>query len=166
MKAAIFYGSEDGTTADVAEALAEALSGTVPVYDIADAGLAALSDYDVLILGTSTWGIGELQSDWIAAEESMPNLTGKRVALFGIGDQIGYPDSFVDGMGTLAHAAEKAGAELFGAWAVDESYEHEESTAQKGTYFVGLAIDEDNQSELTEERVAAWAQQLKKELGV
>lgn len=168
MKIGIYYGSTTGSTRGVATALADALTnvGDVVLHDVGSDGLAGMADCDLILLGSSTWGLGDMQDDWVAHQD-LPgiNLEGKAVAVFGTGDQRGFSDSFVNAIGTLAESAEKAGARLIGSWSTD-GYDHSESTAVRNGRFVGLALDEDNQSGQTQERIAQWTAQLKAELGL
>jgi flavodoxin I len=164
----IFYGSTTGNTERVAELIEAALEGAdVTVADIADVTAAELEGYDVLILGTSTWGAGDLQDDWLGSLHALAaaDLVGKKVALFGLGDQEGYPDTFLDALGELYERVKARGAEVVGAWP-NVGYEFSESKAASNGKFVGLALDEDNQSGLTEQRVGDWVELLKVEIGV
>ena len=122
-----------------------------------------LTKYDLLILGSSTWGLGDLQDDWEVQINNLKklDLSGKKVAFFGTGDQASYPDTFVDAMGILYDAADETNASLIGAWPVD-GYEHTESLAVRNGKFVGLALDEDNQADLTGERITGWVELIKK----
>ena len=143
--------------------IGEKLDGA-DVYNIAG-NEDKLGDYDVLILGTSTWGFGDLQDDWQTALDALSNLDlkGKKVAYFGSGDQMTFSDTYVDGMGILNETVEKKGAEIIGQTSTD-GYDFSESRAVKNSKFVGLAIDEVNQSDLTDERIEAWTEELKKVL--
>ena len=94
-KIGIFYGSSTGATSEVAQRLGKALGAEANIFDVASADAADVAGFDVLLLGSSTWGIGDLQDDW---EDFLPklaeqNLAGKKVALFGCGDADSYPDS-------------------------------------------------------------------------
>ena len=163
MPVGIFYGSSGGATESVAEMIKAKLGIESDLIDIADADKESFDEYTEIILGTSTWGEGELQDDWddAFADFEKVDLSGKTVALFGLGDQEGYGDYFVDGMGTLYEAATKNGANIVGnGWPV-EGYDFDESTAVVDGAFVGLAIDEDNQDDLTEERVAQWVNMIR-----
>ena len=91
--------------------------------------------------------------------------TNKPVALFGLGDQYGYTDTFLDAVGMLYEPLVAAGAKVVGRWA-GEGYDFEASTAHVDGAFVGLALDADNQSDMTAARVREWADQLKGELGL
>jgi len=161
MTIGIFYGSSGGNTAGIAKQLGGLLGiDAADIHDIATATTAKLASYDQLVLGTSTWGMGDLQDDWEAFDASDLDLSSKQVAIFGLGDADGYPDTFVDGMDDLRALAVGAGASLIGAWPT-EGYSFDDSRAVSGDHFIGLVIDYDNQAELNDERLAAWAEQLK-----
>lgn len=164
MKVGIFYGSTTGNAQAVAEALGAALGAEVASASAFRA--EAAQPYDLLILGSSTWGDGELQDDWQSAlpELTKANLAGKCVAVFGVGDASGWADSFVDAMKDLYDAASAAGATMIGAWPTD-GYEFSSSRAVVNGAFVGLAIDDSNQGAQTPERVKAWAELLQKQAG-
>ncbi len=120
--------------------------------------------YKNYILAVPTWFDGELPNYW---DEFLPaieddSFKGKSFALFGGGDQKGYPENFVDGIGLMAEFIEKRGGKIVGLTST-EGYEFESSKAQRGDQFVGLALDIENQAALTEERIKNWAEKLKKE---
>ncbi|WED28874.1 flavodoxin [Vibrio sp. DW001] len=157
---AVFYGSDSGSTKKVATLIAQQFN--VDSYDIADIELEDLEQYDLIILGTPTVNNGEIQSDWDYVLDDIEdlNLTNTKVAVFGLGDQSDYADTFVDAMADLAQACEEAGATLIGPWP-SKGYTHSESRAEKNGWFVGLAIDMERQAERTHERVENWVNQLK-----
>ena len=160
MKIGVFYGSTNGNTADAAEKIKECLKADV--YDVGKLTSAKeLDQYDYLVLGTSTWYDGELQDDWDSFMKHLnsANLQGKKVALFGMGDQEGYGSDYVSAMRIIYDVVIEKGANVVGAWE-DEGYSYESSAAIVDGKFVGLALDEDNQSELTDERVNSWCAQL------
>lgn len=163
MALGIFYGSSTGNTKDVAEALAAELGAEA--QNIADADADAIAGFDTLILAASTWGAGDLQDDW---EDFMPNMddidfSGKKVGLVGLGDQENYGDTFVDGLAVIAEKVEEKGGTIVGHTATD-GYEFDNSEAVKDGKFIGLVIDEDNQSDMTADRVKSWAAAVKGEL--
>lgn len=163
-KIGLFYGSTTGKTDAVAEIIRDEFGAKlVDLHDIAEAGKEDIESYDYLIIGSPTWNIGELQSDWEAFFPKLDDIdfTGKKVAYFGVGDQVGYPDNFLDAMGILAHKISQQGGTRVGYWPVD-GYDFNASKAVKDGQFVGLAIDEDNEPEMTEERITAWVDQIKK----
>lgn len=159
----VFYGSDNGTTQDVAEQFAKKLNiDSSHLYDVGKADAAKLNDYEVLLLGSSTQGYGDLQYDWdefIGKLESA-SLSGKKVAVFGLGDSASYSDTFCDAIGILAQAAQKAGATLIGNKVDTTDYSYDESTAVVDGYFCGLPLDEDNESDKTAARMDAWIAQL------
>jgi flavodoxin I len=166
MKTAIYYGTTTGNTKRVAEQLAETLGSGFELLDIIDAEPTDLLNYDTLILGIPTWHIGDMQDDWAVMLPKLAELdfTGKRVAFFGLGDCSGYPTTFGDAIGEAWEVFKARGADLIGIWP-KTGYSFDES---KGMYdndhFLGLMVDEDGESHLTEERVQGWATKLKKEL--
>ena len=162
-KIGLFFGSDTGNTETVAEKIIEILENKdIDLINIYDAKAEDFTQYDDLILGLSTWHDGELQSDWdtFFIEFSEIDFTNKTVALFGLGDQYVYADYFVDGIGIIGEVVINNGGKIIGKWST-EGYEHTESKAEveEGT-FLGLALDEDNQPELTDERVETWVEQI------
>lgn len=168
MKIGIFYGSSTGKTASIARQLAELIS-TARLYPVAQATRADFESCDLLILGSSSWCDEQdrLQDDWNDAFECLreANLAGKKVALFGIGDQVGYPDAFVDAIRVLHDTARAAGAEVIGKWP-DEDYDYNSSAAVEGDFFLGLPLDVTNQPQLTACRLADWVAQIRREVGL
>ncbi len=161
-KTAVFYGSTTGNTEGIAKDIAEKLGAEA--FDVSETDASKMEEYDNLILGTSTWGAGDLQDDWESFIDDMGNvnLEGKTVALFGLGDGMSYSDTFVDGMGTIYQAiADKCNVVGF---TETEGYDFEESTAVVDGKFIGLPIDEDNESDQTGDRVEKWVEQLKNQL--
>lgn len=163
-KTAIFYGSTSGNCEGIANKIAEAL-GVTDVFSASQLDAAKISEYDNLLLGSSTWGSGDLQDEWYDGIEVIKSseLSGKTVAVFGCGDSNGFSTTYCDAMGTLYEAAKGAGANIIGAVSTD-GYTFDESTAVVGDKFVGLALDEDNESDKTDERIAAWVEQIQPEL--
>lgn len=167
MKIGIFYGSTTGNTASAARRLAELLT-TAKLYPVAEATRADFESCDLLILGSSSWCDEQdrLQDDWNDAFECLrdANLKGRKVALFGIGDQVGYADAFVDAIRVLHDVAKAAGAEIVGKWP-DEDYDYRSSAAIEGDFFLGLPLDVTNQPQLTEPRLKEWVAQVRRESG-
>ena len=124
-----------------------------------------VNKYDVLILGTSTWGAGEMQDDWYDGVKVLKQagLQGKAVAVFGCGDSESYSDTFCGGMAELYNAAKDAGATMMGEVATD-GYNFDDSEAVVDGKFVGLALDEVNEDDKTDSRIEAWVEELKKNL--
>jgi flavodoxin long chain len=164
----LFYGSDEGNTQRIAYQIVQKLGDeNVDIYDIADATQADFVDYCVLILGISTWDFGQIQSDWdeFWSDVEAMDFTGKTVALFGLGDQFGYGDFFLDAMGMLHNLVKERGAKIIGHWPI-QGYEFDASKAlaEDKVSFVGLALDEDQQSDLTDTRLEQWCDQILQEL--
>jgi flavodoxin I len=157
---AIIYGSTGDNTKGVAKKIAGQIEGAV-LYDAASAKTNEIESYDNLILGTSTWGLGDLQDDWegFLPELKKLNLEGKTIALFGLGDSSSYSDTFVDGMGIIYEAIKDKGCNIIGSVS-SEGYTYDASRADNGAGFVGLAIDEDNEYNLTDSRIADWTKDI------
>lgn len=161
----LFYGTNTGYTELVADLIEEEFSYVAPnlvtVHNIADVPLEKMLAYDYLIIGCPTWNVGQLQDDW--DEEFLGlddlDLSGKKIAIFGLGDQYGYPENFCDAIGILGRKFEDQGAELVGFTATD-GYQFSYSLGVEDGMFLGLALDEDNESERTPERIADWVWQL------
>jgi len=171
MNIAIFYGSTTCYTEMTAEKLkvllesdpALPVNSSVSLHNIKQQPLQQMQDYDVLILGISTWDFGELQEDWEAHWDEIGgvNLSGKIVAIYGMGDQIGYTEWFVDAMGMLSDAIADQPCHRIGFWST-EGYQFDKSKAvtADGEWFVGLALDEENQYDQTDLRLLQWSAQL------
>lgn len=165
-KIGLFYGTQTGNTEDIANRIKDAFGGdSIELHDVADVEASQLGEYEYLIIGCPTWNVGEMQSDWEGLYEDLDEVdfSGKTVAYFGAGDQIGYAENFQDAMGMLCEKITSLGGKTVG-YTSTEGYDHEESKAEIDGKFVGLAIDEDNQSNMTDDRVQAWVSQLKSEM--
>lgn len=176
-KIGLFFGSNTGKTRKVSKMIKkrfddELMDAPLNVNRTAPEDFAA---YQYLILGLPTLGEGllpGLSADCEAEswEEFLPKIadlsfSGKTIAIFGLGDQVGYPDEFVDAMKELHDFLATRGARIVGAWPT-EGYEFEHSEAVVDGKFVGLALDLDNQSNLTEERLDAWLNQIAPDFGL
>ncbi|MGD1864890.1 MAG: flavodoxin FldA [Phormidesmis sp.] len=168
-KVGLFYGSTTGKTADAAEQIQAALGGesVVDLHDIADAEASSLAEYDYLIVASPTWNIGDLQDDWQAVFDDLDEVdfSGKTVAYFGTGDQIGYADNFMDAMGQLEEKIAGLGGQTVGYWPAD-GYDHTESLALREGKFCGLALDDDNEEEKSEERIQQWSELVKQAMAL
>jgi flavodoxin II len=128
-----------------------------------------MTDYQYLILGIPTWDYGELQEDWEANWDAIDDLDLSRckVAIYGLGDQIGYPEWFQDALGYLWAKVVNIGATSVGAWP-NQNYQFDQSqalTADK-QFFVGLALDDENQFDLTDAYINQWSRQILQEFGL
>lgn len=169
-KIGLFFGSDEGNTEKVAYRIQARLGvDNVDVIDIADATQADFLAYENLILGISTWDFGQIQSDWEEFWDDMAavDLSGKTVALFGLGDQFGYGDYFLDAMGMLHDLILPQGPLIIGYWSTN-GYDFDASKAKlnKADFFVGLAIDEDQQEAQTAARLNLWCEQIHTEFGL
>ncbi len=164
MATAIFFATSTGNTEEIASKIAEKLGG-IEVFDLADTDVEKINDYDKVILGGSTWGDGELNDDWDDSWSDFQDLdlTGKTVALFGLGDQEGYEDEFCNALGLIYEQTKENGANIIGFTSTD-GYKFEESKAVVDGKFVGLVIDEDNQDDLTDERISNWVEDIKADI--
>merc|ERR1719502_557179 len=166
-KVGLIYSTTTGNTETVAGYIGAEV-GAEPV-GIADCTPESLMEYDGLICGAPTWHTGAdtersgtAWDDFLYGDLTSMDLKGKKVAVFGVGDQAGYGDNFCDAMDELVSCFSAQGAEIVGAWPTD-GYDHMESKSVADGKFVGLATDEDNQPEMSEERAKAWVAQIKGE---
>jgi flavodoxin I len=167
----LIYGSDTGYTESVSNLIKEVFDEIAPnlitVHNIAETPIETLYDYDYLIIGCPTWDVGQLQDDWDNAFVELDdlNLTDKKMAIFGLGDQYGYPDSFCDAIGILGRKFKERGAKLVGFTSA-EGLEFTHSRGVLGALeaedglFMGLALDDENYPERTPERVEMWIWQL------
>ena len=164
-KIGIYYGSTTGNTQEVAEEIAKKLG--VEKADIKDVSNADsdFSAYDVILFGSSTLGFGDLQDDWESYIDKVEaaDFSGKKVAIFGCGDSSSYSDTFCDAVGKIYNAVKGKGATVIGK-ASTEGYTYDSSEALVDGQFVGLLIDNDNEANLTDQRIALWTEELKKEI--
>ncbi len=171
-KIGIFYGSTSGTTEEIAEKICESIGEDLcDLYNMEEDFDDAddLLKYDYLLLGCSTWGAGEVQNDWreplFDMEVEKPDFSGKTIALFGPGDCEGHSKHFVGALGTLHDQFKALGAKVVGAVST-EGYSFEKSTAIRDDKFVGLPLDEVNESDKTDQRIANWLELLKADFPV
>ena len=156
-KIGLFYGSSTGNTETAAYQIKEkleALDGidAVEVHNIGASSPEQILGYQYLVMGIPTWNTGELQDDWafFFPKLSGMNFSGKKVALFGLGDQNGYGFNFLDAMGVLGDELLVQGADLTGYWTT-RTYDFAESLATDGgDFFMGLGLDNDGQADMTE----------------
>jgi len=164
-KIGLFYGISATKTAKVADKIKAAFGNTkIDIIPVEDAWKEDFEGYENIIVGVATWFDGELPSYWdeVRPELESLNMKQKKIAIFGLGDQVKYPENFIDGVGILADKFESVGAKLIG-FTSTEGYNFEKSRAVRNGKFLGLAIDFENQSVQTDERIQKWVEQLKRE---
>nr|VVV05032.1 Flavodoxin 2 [Aliivibrio wodanis] len=164
MKIGLFYGSSTCYTEMASEKIRATMGEElVDIYNIKETPVTTMNDYDLLLLGISTWDFGEIQEDWLAVWEELDGLSleGKTIALFGLGDQEGYGEWFLDAMGLLHDELKVTNAKFIGYWK-NEDYQFEASKAltEDESHFVGLALDEDSQYDKSDERIEQWCEQV------
>ena len=157
-KTIVVYGSSTGTCEAIAQKIANKLG--VECINVADLSADIVADAENLLLGTSTWGAGELQDDWYDGIDDLKSadLSGKTGALFGCGDAESYPDTFCGAMGEIYNAVCDR-ATVVGGVSTD-GYTFDDSDAVRNGQFVGLALDDVNESDKTEARIDAWIASL------
>jgi len=168
MKMGLFYGSTTCYTEMVAEKIQAQLGAdTIDLINIKETPLIECLQYDILIFGISTWDYGELQEDWEEQWQAVSDLdlSEKIVALYGMGDQVGYTEWFQDALGMLHDEVIAAGACTIGYWP-NQGYDFSASKAltEDNSHFVGLSLDDENQYQLTDERIAQWTTQITNEI--
>lgn len=166
----LFFGSDEGNTERVAYRIQQRFGvDQLDVHDISDVTQLEFKQYNKIILGIPTWDFGQIQSDWEEFWDDIAavDFTGKQVALFGLGDQFGYGDYFLDAMGMLHDVIIQNGAEIVGHWPTT-GYEFDASKAEiaGAGLFVGLALDEDQQENLSSDRLNRWCAQIREEFGL
>ena len=163
-KIGLFCSTDTNNTLEIARKVQKAFGESdVELLSMDEAWQNGFASYDHLIVGAATWFDGELPTYW---DEFMPklstmDLSGKKVAIFGLGDQVKYSDNFVDGIGILANAFKSVGATIVGTTST-EGYSFHQSQAVVDNQFLGLALDVDNEPEKSDGRIQEWVKQLKK----
>lgn len=169
-KVGIFFGSSSGVTRGASELLSQQFSGSelIDMEEDFD-GIEQFDDFDVLLIGSSTWGQGDPQRDWVDPLYDLgndsPDLSSKKVAFFGAGDQKTHGEHFLSALGKMHDLFVSLGAEAYGFTPIG-GYDYTYSLAERDGKFCGLGIDDVNQEDLTQERVIGWANQLKIEMGL
>lgn len=163
----IFYGSSTGVCASLAKNLAGKLGvNSQDVYDVSSSKAEDATRYEVLFLGSSTWGSGDLQDDWYDFLDKLKqqNLSGKTVCLFGCGDSAMYSDTFCDAMAQIKEGLQGTGCVFAGNTVDADDYSYEGSASVENGCFIGLALDDNNEADLHDSRMDKWIESLKSTL--
>lgn len=175
MKIGLFYGSTTCYTEMAAEKIQQYFVEhstiqpelQVELFNIKDTPLSQTDSFDIIILGISTWDYGELQEDWESHWDDIAklDLSGKIIALYGMGDQIGYTDWFQDALGMLHEQVIAQEGFVIGFWPnLGYEFAASKGLTEDNSQFVGLALDEDNQYLQSDERISQWCQQIQGEI--
>jgi flavodoxin I len=165
-KIAIVYSFHTQNTKKAAEMVVKKMGKNhVEKLNVEDTSAEEFMQFDTYILGSATWFEGELPNHW---DEFLPSIeerdfSGKKVALFGLADQVNYPDFFGDAIGRLAEFFQVRGAKIIGHYP-NKDYSFTESFALRGDKFVGVILDYENQADMAEKRIEEWVKILDKEL--
>jgi len=163
-KIAIIYSFNSVKTAKAAEKIKEALGSDFNIVPVNAEELTEeiFLSFKNMILGVPTWFDGELPNYWdefVPAIEDL-DLKGKTIAIYGLGNQVEYPENFGDAVGILAELVLERGANVIGHTS-SEGYNFESSKALVDDKFVGLILDQETQPRLSKERIEKWVSQLK-----
>ena len=155
-KTIVVYGSSTGTCEAIAQTIGEKLGANV--INVSDLTDKDVKEADNLVLGTSTWGAGEMQDDWYDGVKVLreAGLNGKKVAVFGCGDSQSYSDTVCGGVKELYDAAEAAGATMVGNNVSTDGYTYDDSDSVVDGHFIGLPLDDVNEDDKTEDRINVW----------
>tara|TARA_Y100001970_G_scaffold225108_1_gene277833 strand:- start:114 stop:626 length:513 start_codon:yes stop_codon:yes gene_type:complete len=163
-KIGLFWGSTSGNTEIAVEFMEEYLQDEgfeVESFNIADTDVDKITEFDNIIISCPTWNIGELQDDWdsIFLDYEKLDFSGKIGAFFGCGDQVGYPDNFIDAVGMLAKPFMKNGGKLIGRCSTDD-YDFRDSVALDDDKLLGLGLDYDNEEDECEGQMIMWLEDI------
>ena len=170
-KIGLFYGSSTGAGERAALLIKQIIEqsgvATVDLSIVSSDNLKVMENYQYLIFGCSTWNIGELQDDWALKfnELDVVNFRGRKVALFGNGDQFGYSNSYVDAIGMIGNKVASLGGELVGFWP-REGYQFEFSRGAFENVMMGLPLYDDNEPDKTPQRVVNWTYGVMEQFGM
>ncbi len=167
-KTVLIFWPKGGNVENAANLIAKEY-GDINVKPINEVNADTFLQHDKFIIGGSTlgaetWEGTQNESPWNSffSDVKKHDFSSKKVALFGLGDQVLWSTNFVDGLAIIHNAFVKAKAKIVGKWPT-KGYDFTDSQAVDGDNFVGLALDDDQQEELTDERVKVWVKQIKKE---
>ena len=162
-KIGLFYGTTGGRTTGVVDEFEFNLRDKVEIFNVED-GIGKISEFDNLILVTPSYGFGELEAHWEGVIEEFKKIdfTGKVVGLVGLGSQTTFGESFVGALEILYNIVIKNGGKIIGLTST-EGYNFEECEAMVDGKFMGLVLDEENQDDMTPDRIYEWLEIVEKE---
>ena len=162
-KIGLFYGTTGGRTTGVVDEFDFNLRDDVEIFDVAN-GIEKIKEFENLILVTPSYGFGELEAHWEAVIEDFKkiDLNGKTLALVGLGSQTTFGESFVGALEVLYKIIIKNGGKVIGLTSTD-GYHFEECEAIVEGKFMGLVLDEENQDDMTPDRIYEWLEVIKPE---
>jgi len=163
-KTGVVYSFNSTKTAKAAEKIKEAFGSDFNIVQVNAEELTEelFLSFTNLILGVPTWFDGELPNYWdefVPALEDL-NLEGKTIAIYGLGNQVEYPENFGDAIGIMGELVQERGAKLVGFTSA-EGYSYESSRALIDGKFMGLLLDQETQPRLSKERIEKWVTDLK-----
>ena len=170
-KIGLFFGTSTGSTEEAANLIAsefgsDVVEGPIEIDSLKGNVAAEFVKHDALIVGTPTWNTGadteRSGTGWdeiYYGEMQDLDISGKKVAVFGLGDSVSYSENYADASGELHDVFQNLGANMLG-YTSQEGYEHDDSKAIRGDKFCGLLLDAVNQEDLTQERIKQWVAQL------
>jgi len=172
-KSILLYWAPGGNVEKAAKEIYSQMGAErLELSDLASFDYKRFDEFDNFIFGIATVG-AEIWKDttgdnyWNDFFVSLENKSfkGKQFAFYGLGNQVLYPDHFVDALGYLKEEVEKRGGTIVGFWPT-EGYTFTDSEGMADGKFFGLALDEDFQKDMTCQRVKAWTAQVCREMGL
>ncbi|MBC8321017.1 MAG: flavodoxin domain-containing protein [Bacteroidetes bacterium] len=172
-KIVLLYWGKGGNVENTAHEVYKMFdSHIIDMFDLVSFDIRTIENYDLMILGHSTigaenWEDAVADNEWNRFFRKIESKGGCSIsaASFGLGDQVLYPDNFVDGLGIYKDEMDKLNISTIGSWPSD-GYNFTDSDGEKDGFFYGLALDVDNEPELSEDRIKEWTDKIKKEIGI
>lgn len=158
----IFYAPAGGNVHKIARRIRQSIHHKrSEMFHITEIKPTRILDFKHIILVASTVGSihweDDIHNEWASFMPGINHiaLNGRQVAIVGLGDHIGYPDNFCDGIADLSEWVRQAGGIIVGRTSTD-GYTYTSSRAVRDRLFDGLPIDEENESDLTNARIEKW----------
>ncbi|MFA8298567.1 MAG: flavodoxin domain-containing protein [Hyphomicrobiales bacterium] len=166
----VLYWNKGGNVESAAREIQQAIgTNKVDISDIDSFDIITIQQYDLIIAGSATvgaerWEDARNDNKWnpFFVKLSEQGIEGKNVAIFGLGDQLLYPNHFVNDMVLLKERFVELKVNVVGNWSTD-GYEFNESESVIDNMFCGLALDIDRQAYLNQERIFKWTQKILEE---